>query len=357
MNTLITRNTWRLLSAISTLLFALSAQAASFDCAKAGTKVEHIICDTPEISTLDDELSAAYKAALKDKRQAYAIRQAQKKWMKERNKCADAECVMGRYKERIFAFAQPTFTLVSGNKKEADVFISASMDMNMPGRHFKLVKGRNTKVCKVYLKNLEALKNLNLACERKVSAVYKGDLKFPDWRRLDLWENRNLWAQVEAVAAVGAASEYPLEGTLDAEEQLAIDKLAKKYKEHAEQYHEEIYKISVAEMDIDNDGKGETVLREASGVCGGNAKHHFIGLFVLNKEGNSVDVPKSIPLFQDSVFSSLDSTVQEAGIIGNGSMYDMFSYEGEGYFDRWSQTGIWIYKIVNGRTESVCHLN
>lgn len=79
----------------------LSVQAASFDCAKATTKVEKIICDNPEISKLDDELSASYKTALQDEHQAESIRQAQKQWMKERNKCADADCVKRAYAARL----------------------------------------------------------------------------------------------------------------------------------------------------------------------------------------------------------------------------------------------------------------
>jgi uncharacterized protein len=41
-------------------LVCLTAQAASFDCAKAQSKVEHLICDNPEISKLDEELNAAH---------------------------------------------------------------------------------------------------------------------------------------------------------------------------------------------------------------------------------------------------------------------------------------------------------
>lgn len=77
------------------------AQGASFDCGKAGTKVEHIICDDPEISKLDEELAIAYKAAVKDKTRGGAIKQAQKRWMRERNGCADAKCVKGTYEKRL----------------------------------------------------------------------------------------------------------------------------------------------------------------------------------------------------------------------------------------------------------------
>lgn len=97
----IKRNKWIAAALFWALAVAVSAQAASFDCAKAESKVEHIICDIPEISKLDDDLSAAYKTAVQDKQQADAIRQAQKQWMKERNACADVQCVKQAYQSRI----------------------------------------------------------------------------------------------------------------------------------------------------------------------------------------------------------------------------------------------------------------
>lgn len=78
-----------------------TAQAASFNCAKAQTKVEKIICIDAELSKLDEELNAAYKSALLDEKQADSVKQVQKQWMKTRNICLDAECVKNAYSIRI----------------------------------------------------------------------------------------------------------------------------------------------------------------------------------------------------------------------------------------------------------------
>jgi len=85
------------------LMLALSVQAASFDCSKAQTKVEKLICGDAELSKLDEELNAAYTAALQDEKQADFTRQTQKQWMKERNVCADAGCVKSTYEARLHA--------------------------------------------------------------------------------------------------------------------------------------------------------------------------------------------------------------------------------------------------------------
>jgi len=82
------------------LALMTTAWAASFDCAKAKTRVEKIICEDAALSKLDEEMNVAYKTALQDEKQANAIKQAQKQWMKERNDCSDAECVRSAYENR-----------------------------------------------------------------------------------------------------------------------------------------------------------------------------------------------------------------------------------------------------------------
>lgn len=93
------------------LMMALPVQAASFDCTKAQSKVEHQICDNPEISKLDEKLSAAYKITLQDEKQTDTIKKAQKQWMKERNACSSTDCLARTYQSRISELAvTPTQT-------------------------------------------------------------------------------------------------------------------------------------------------------------------------------------------------------------------------------------------------------
>lgn len=80
----------------------IDAGAASFDCAKATSKVERLICADQSLSTLDDQLAAVY-------RQARAIaaddavepKASQRTWMQRRNACIDVDCVAGAYRSRI----------------------------------------------------------------------------------------------------------------------------------------------------------------------------------------------------------------------------------------------------------------
>jgi uncharacterized protein len=91
----------RLLAILLVLFASHSVQAASFDCAKAQTKVEELICADAELSQLDEELARAYTTALLDKKQADAIREAQKLWLKSRNECPDANCIKRAYEMRL----------------------------------------------------------------------------------------------------------------------------------------------------------------------------------------------------------------------------------------------------------------
>ena len=46
------------------LLWMPCVHSASFDCAKATTKIEKVICANPKLSELDEKLSALYKKVL-----------------------------------------------------------------------------------------------------------------------------------------------------------------------------------------------------------------------------------------------------------------------------------------------------
>lgn len=93
---------------IGALALSGAAQAASFDCAKAQTQVEKMVCGDAELSKLDDELSTRYKEVLQDVARAKIIKRDQKQWLKARNACADAPCVKDTYVRRIRAMAQST---------------------------------------------------------------------------------------------------------------------------------------------------------------------------------------------------------------------------------------------------------
>jgi uncharacterized protein len=74
---------------------------ASFDCAKAGSPVEKMICSNQMLADYDVRLMSSYKAAMATSSDKAAIRDAQRVWMAQRNACTTLDCVSRAYQIRI----------------------------------------------------------------------------------------------------------------------------------------------------------------------------------------------------------------------------------------------------------------
>lgn len=93
------------LSLLAVLALPVTAGAAGFDCRKASTSIEKMICGDPKLSELDDRLMAAYKAAL-GTGSADTIKADQRTWLTTvRNKCTDARCLEQAYATRLQALS------------------------------------------------------------------------------------------------------------------------------------------------------------------------------------------------------------------------------------------------------------
>jgi len=93
----------KIMGILFSLLFMLTtAQAASFDCEKAVSKIEKLICSDDELSKLDESLNKAYLQALERADIKQQIIESQREWLKyERNLCPSAECMRKAYTTRI----------------------------------------------------------------------------------------------------------------------------------------------------------------------------------------------------------------------------------------------------------------
>ena len=94
--------------------------AASFDCKRAGTQVEKIICSEADIGKLDEDLSGLYKQALVV---SPAIKNEQLLWIKERNSCKNDQCVRDRYTSRV---GDLRAFLKQSEKSESNISTSAA---------------------------------------------------------------------------------------------------------------------------------------------------------------------------------------------------------------------------------------
>lgn len=85
-----------------------AAQAASFDCKKASSKVEHAICDDRSLDGLDQSMASLYADARANSTDeaAAALRRDQVEWLKARNACVSQptglnDCLKGQMQTRI----------------------------------------------------------------------------------------------------------------------------------------------------------------------------------------------------------------------------------------------------------------
>ena len=94
------RHILKVVGVIALLGVGTFATAASFDCRKASTDIEKVICDDPELSRLDSEMGRLYHKA----KNIPGMKTEQKAWVHHRNSlCGSSDgCLIGETKNRIF---------------------------------------------------------------------------------------------------------------------------------------------------------------------------------------------------------------------------------------------------------------
>lgn len=78
-----------------------AAIGASFDCTKATTEIEKMICSNTELSKLDQVMAETYNAALLKSTEANALKNRQRQWLKDLRYCKTSNCLQGAYDARI----------------------------------------------------------------------------------------------------------------------------------------------------------------------------------------------------------------------------------------------------------------
>jgi uncharacterized protein len=79
----------------------VAAPDSSFDCARAATNVEHMICGDAELRALDRGLALFYAAALRNPRHGRSVRE-QREWLATRNACATRACLRDEMMDRLW---------------------------------------------------------------------------------------------------------------------------------------------------------------------------------------------------------------------------------------------------------------
>lgn len=206
--------------------------------------------------------------------------------------------------------------------------------------HYEIIKGKGMEVCEAYEKNLNSFNPSGpMVCERKVNPETP-DFKKPKWQVLEP-------AQAEALMLEENDLALKAMGSSQTKEQK--EGYSAWVKERVEKDKNAV--LEVASVDINNDGKYETVLKNSDGDC--NMHRTFsVNVAVLTDDGKHYDLAKS--RYVSANFAQLAATLIQddqrslstAGIardnIDGAILYDIFLHKGIGYFDLW-ETGRYKY--------------
>lgn len=93
---------------ISLCLIANTALSASFNCNRASTCTEIVICATPQLSSLDSHMDQLYNDLQNNanNRGARRLLNSQRVWLDNRDSCGcNANCLVSMYESRIQVFS------------------------------------------------------------------------------------------------------------------------------------------------------------------------------------------------------------------------------------------------------------
>ncbi len=168
-----------------------SLQAASFDCAKAGTTIEKMICESPAISNFDEQLATVYKTAIEKAADKDVLKQQQRVWLKEkRNTCKDEDCLSTVYRQRLVelnnlpAGASSVAMIVKPEPKVVVIPADKRIENQKLPLTFKLVEGDSYPICQPYVDMLNKTKYMEYpVCERKLLPEFK-QFKSIEWTEI-----------------------------------------------------------------------------------------------------------------------------------------------------------------------------
>jgi len=147
------RKAWGVATLLSCLISVPSAQAVSFDCAKAQSKVEKLICGNEQASQLDKEMQSAYQEAQAHAADPVSLKTEQRQWLKMRDTCNDVACIIQAYRTRL---------------------VSLKAMLTEPKACFRLLERKWPEVASGhYPVCVDFLKNLNSFCEDMPATKWK----------------------------------------------------------------------------------------------------------------------------------------------------------------------------------------
>lgn len=228
---------------------------------------------------------------------------------------------------------------------------------------YEIIQGKGEELCEMCLKNLLRQTAEEAVCDRQ----YAPDLGFgqPEWETLDLQEHVELYKRMSNLVRSGKEdlSKPDLGNPSERDEFIRMEEMTRGA-------------LSAARTDIDNDGQLDRVLKYQSGNCRRNFHGYNVfyqsALLVVVGDQWAIDYPKTDLLVQHFPDASKFRDKYRIGM-PHYQMYQVFTYKGTVYFDRWDRVGqeldpitrkaigpdrntVSVYQTRQGKARRVCQI-
>jgi uncharacterized protein len=291
----------RLLMMVAGLVWVVAAQAASFDCVKAGTKVEKLICENRIVSSLDENVDLAYLRALERADDRQKVTQEQRDWLKnDRNVCPDTDCLLHSYASR-----EEELNAISTHK---------CYWLEPPRKDSAGKRPPVESICHALEKNLNQFCDQPpMVCGLKIAPKFSKQFMLPSWKSV---ENVNPAMIEEFIRAPW------MDSSLKKEDKDALWEEERPKIEAA--FAKKRLTFSKAQLDLYNLGKAQTVYRLDYGNC--QADNPQLkdpaewGMAIHYAEVKTQHAPEIVR-----------SLFKEYFPLQHGSLNDVFLYEGKVY--------------------------
>lgn len=236
---------------------------------------------------------------------------------------------------------------------------------------YEIIQGKGEELCEACLQNLLQQSAEDAVCDRQYASEL--GLRKVEWAPLNLVDHTGLLMRMDNLINSGNESAKGI-----------FENDHRKAKEYAEggavRKLLPTIVLERAEVDIDHDGTPDRLLRYEQGKCrrmfGGWQYFYESALVVFKDDWRSVDYPKTDLLAQHFLDASDALKLRDKYRIGipHYQMYQVFTYKGTVYFDRWDGSGqegrysvtredgesdrntVSIYQARQGQVRKICQI-
>ncbi len=342
MNGLIKKTFFKYTSIVLVFAFPSVTFAASFDCSKASSSTEKLICSDANVSKLDEKLAISYKQALSVSVDKDVIKKQQREWLKKQHACKNTSCLSQSYRARIDDLNSSAAREITSSVTTASSATSKQSDPFRRPLMFKLVFGDSYPICQPFVDMLnEAKYQNNPVCERKVLP------EFPQFKAFK-WTEVTDKNEMVRIMKERLKLKYAF---------LNQDRIFKEsLNDHIRWIESGEFKLYLTQFDVDDDGKVDVIYKGVSfwgGRDGVAREYNLCNLqnsFYVKNDSIDLEKASSMYLKDPSTFMNLD---------GHNDIF--YSNKGRLFSSNWSSQAarndsynIYIYAPKNSL---ICGIN